>query len=225
MERVSIIEGKIPVIFVVPHINDTHADVVASTAAIAMRSYAVINRGWQRARYYDYDKEWADCNNVLHCLEDVVKEEFLDPIIRFKNRIRRRHTLAYIFTIHGVGNDIKRQKHDLSFVVGRGEPNNSATCLDWMIKFFAYRCNQYGLSTYVSTKGAYSASSRYNLCQYYRQWDYDSHVHAMQIEIVHSLRRDKRLAAITGEYLADVLTDLILHSTWDAPRSFQLQLI
>src|SRR6266478_2553999 len=97
MERVSINEGKTPVILIAPHIEDTNTGTIVESASNVLGGYSVINNGWKRADKYDYWTEKANCNNLHHCHEDVVKEEFLDPIIRFKNRILKKEKRVCIF--------------------------------------------------------------------------------------------------------------------------------
>ena len=77
MERVSVIEGKSPIIIVAPHGykgDDENTDLIAEEIANALHCYAVINRGWERSDSVDFMKDKADCNNVYHCKEDVVRE-------------------------------------------------------------------------------------------------------------------------------------------------------
>ena len=139
MERVSVIEGSIPVIVVAPHGfhgDDENTDLIAETIASTIDAYAVINRGWERGDTVDSFKDWADCNNVYHCKEDVVREEFLEPIIRFKNKILKKEQLAYIFYIHGMGNRHRAVAKDpyLDAVLGYGAGKpNSFSCDIWQI--------------------------------------------------------------------------------------------
>jgi hypothetical protein len=227
VERVSIIEGKTPVIFVAPHGaagDDTNTAVITKSAAEAMNAYAVINRGWERADVFDYNKDKADCNNVEHCLEDVVKDEFLDPIIRFKNRIRKKHPWAWLFTIHGMGNDacIKAKDNSLSMVVGFGAGvPPSHTCKPWMKDLLIYQCGQHGWTSYEGKAGGkFAAWRKNNLCQYFRKWELDQHVHAMQLEIIYDLRDSKAKAQLCGECLADFIGEVINYGSWESPKNF-----
>lgn len=229
MERVSIIEGKQPVIFVSPHGaagDDINTAIVAKAAAESLESYAVINRGWKRGSAYNYNAEQADCNNVTHCI-DVVKDEFLDPIIRFKNRIRKKHPLAWIFTIHGISNDACTVAKDnsLSMVVGYGAGNPpSHTCKTWMKDLLIYQCQAYGWTTYeAKANSPYAAWAKNNLCQYFRKWQLDVHVQAMQLEIIYDLRNSRAKAEMCGECLSGFISDVISHSSWNAPSNFKVK--
>lgn len=231
MERVSIIEiGKTPVIFVAPHgatMDDINTAIIAESAAESLEGYAVINQGWQRGDDYNYNKEQADCNNVKHCLEDVVKDEFLEPIIRFKNRIRKKHPLAYIFAIHGMSNDACTIAKDnsLSMVVGYGAGNPASyTCKTWMKNLLIYQCQQHGWTTYEAKAGGpYSAWTKNNLCQFFRKWHLDLSVHAMQLEIIYDLRDSKAKAELCGECIADFIREVINYSSWDQPSSLKIK--
>lgn len=104
MERVSVIRGKAPVIVVAPHgfeQDDQNTALIAESIANEINCYAVINRGWERCLDIDVLNDKADCNNVYHCKEDVVREEFLEPIVRFKSRILYSHDEAFLIFIHG----------------------------------------------------------------------------------------------------------------------------
>ena len=111
MERVSIINGKIPILIVAPHgyeKDDEQTALIAEYIANKIGAYAVINRGWERAEEVDFWKDKADCNNINHCFEDVVKEEIIDPILRYKSRILLGHSEMYVFWIHGMSDDHRK---------------------------------------------------------------------------------------------------------------------
>jgi hypothetical protein len=222
-ERVSIIEGRDPVIFVAPHgADDTNTGIVAESAAYALRSYAVINRGWERNDKVDVFNDLANCNNIEHCHEDVVKDEFLDPIFRFRNRISRKFPYCYIFYIHGVGNDIRKRASDLELIIGYGNGSPaSLTCYRWMKNCFINQCGLNGLTAYEGMAGGdYAGWSRRNLNQLYRKWYMDPSVFSLQIEIIYDIRSTKTQADITGERIATVVQEFILYSDWDEPHGF-----
>ena len=86
-QRVSIMEGKKPLLLVATSgANDSNTDVLTEVVASKLNSYAVINWGWERSAKIDYLGGKADCNNIDHC-RGLVYDEFLEPIIRLKNRI------------------------------------------------------------------------------------------------------------------------------------------
>lgn len=221
MERVSIIEGKAPIVFVAPHgCDDTNTDHIAEKAAAAINAYAVINRGWKRADVYNYDLEHANCNNLDHCHEDVVEDEFLNPILRFTSRIRKKFPRVHMITIHGMGNDARKKAKDpdLAMVVGYGAGNPpSYTCMPWMKDLFCYQAQQFGWNVYEGKPGgAFSAWTKQNLCQLFRKWKNDSSVHAMQIEVIHDWRESKQKAEFVGECIANYVGGIINCRNWDA---------
>jgi N-formylglutamate amidohydrolase len=231
MERISIIEGKKPILFIAPHGrtgDDYNTSVIAEEAAKAINAYAVINRGWIKSNNYDYSREHADCNNTYHLQQDVIYDEFLMPIKRYINRIKKRYPAAYMITIHGCTNEVKKiaNNPDLSMIVGYGIGTPiSLTCQEWMKDLFCYQAAQFGWTVYEGGPGGpYSAWARQNLCQYYRKWEADLNVHAMQLEIVREWRSDKNKAAFTAECIADYVSEITNYSSWAKPYGFSVPL-
>jgi len=221
MERVSTINGKLPIIVVAPHgydQDDQNTDLITETIAHQIECYGVINRGWERSDSVDYLKDKADCNNVYHCNEDVVREEFLEPIIRFKNKILKNHLFCYIFYIHGMANKHRSisQEPDLDMVLGYGAGSpNSYTCELWQKNFMLYQLNSSGIKSYEGRKGGVmSGWSRNNMNQYFRKWDQDNDVQSMQLEIIYELRKEKDLASLTADYLAIAMKKLTTTFNW-----------
>lgn len=219
-ERVSIIEGKVPVIFVVPHGyhgNDENTTFVAEQAAAHMNAFAVINRGWERDKYVDLRNDKANCNNIEHTTSDVVRDEFLDPIIRFKNRILNRFGFpeVFVFYIHGMVNQHRVIAGDptLEMIVGYGKGSpDSLTCDEWRKNMLIYSLKHVGLTAYqAGTKSKFSGWSRWNMNQLFRKWPQyqDSRVQSFQLEIIHELREDPGIAQLTGEYVGMAIEDLI----------------
>jgi hypothetical protein len=223
-ERVSIIEGKRPVVFVAPHgPDDFNTALVAEHAALAMRAYAVINWGWERDDKVDSSKDKANCNSVEHCHEDVVKEEFLDPIFRFRNRIARKHGHnCYIFYIHGVGEHIHHKAPDLDMIVGFGNGTPaSLTCSTWMKNCFIDRAQINCFNTYQGKAGGdYAGWSRKNMNQLFRKWYMDPQVHSMQLELAYGLRKTRADSKFTGEKLALTVEEFMQTAKWDEPLAF-----
>jgi len=216
MERVSIIHGKKPILIVAPHGfhgDDQLTTIIAENITHALGCYGVINRGWRRADTVDVFDDKADCNNVTHCHEDVVKDEFLDPILRFRSRILKTNPRAYVFFIHGMSDKHRETSGDpdLDVVVGFGAGSpDSFTCDVWRKNCFIKLLNEIGLNTYEGKKGGnMSGWARNNMNQLFRKWYGDPSVQSMQIEITHELRADKDIAELTAEYLATAMNDLI----------------
>lgn len=207
-ERVSIGEGKNPIIFVAPHIEDVHTGLIAMKAAEVLRAFYVVNNGWKRGNFYDYNKEICDCNN-LEQLVDVPKDEFLIPIIRFVNRAKKltKSKEVFIFYVHGMGDDICKKTGDpftqIVIGYGLGEPD-SLSCNKSIVRNLVYFLENSTLPTYVgNAKSKYAAWNKRNLNQLYRKNYRDVNVSSMQIEIVYNARYSANLAEEFGLYLAN----------------------
>lgn len=208
MERVSIISGKLPIIIVSPHGyngDDENTSLIAEHIAHSINAYAVINRGFERTDNPDVINDKADCNNISHCHEDVVKEEFLEPIIRYKNKILQKYSSAMIYHIHGMSDKhrkIVKDEMDVVIGFGAGSPN-SFTCALWKKNYLCHTLNNYGINSYEGSKGGpMSGWSRNNMNQLFRKWYPDSRVDSMQLEITHALRCDVSEATTTAERIS-----------------------
>jgi hypothetical protein len=215
MERVSVIRGDLPVLIIAPHgFDDSNTDYLAERVAKELGAYAVINRGWQRSDKVDYWNDQANCNDIRHCQQDVVREEFLEPIQRFVTRINKDYGYGQIFVIHGVGNDVRTKKQyarDLDMIVGygAGEPP-SYSCDPRLKDAFIHLLISSGVDAYEGDAGgAYSGRAKNNLNQLYRRWYPHNHIHSMQVEVVYELRADREICRITGAVLADCIDDLL----------------
>lgn len=216
MERVSIISGHLPIIIVAPHGfdgDDEHTSIVAEHAANVIGAYAVINRGWERAENVDCMIDKADCNDVNHCHEDVVKEEFLDPILRYKNKILQHHAIAHIYYIHGMSNKHRKITGDpnLDMVIGYGAGSpDSHSCSIWRKDLLCHLLNEAGVHAWEGKKGGpMSGWARTNMNQLFRKWYPEPQVHSMQIEIIHELRQTTDAAVVTAEYIATAVKDIL----------------
>ena len=212
--RVDIIEGNIPALIVAPHgceKDDANTDLIAEHIATSIDAYAVINRGWEKSDRVDCFKDKANCNNVKHCHEDVVKDEFLLPIMRYIVQILRFSPYAYIFYIHGITNDIKKQFPDLQIILGcgRGKIQSSESCDDCRKDAFVTFLNNKNVKAYEGVDGKYAGKDKNNLNQLYRQWYPNSSVHSMQLEIVRSNRTPKGIAKMMATNISRAMSDLV----------------
>jgi hypothetical protein len=216
VERVKIIQGRTPIIIVAPHgADDERTALVAEKAAKETKSYAVINMGWQKGEKVDFMNDYADCNNVLHCHEDVVREEFFDPIIRFKNKILSGGTNEVnIFYIHGMSNRHRILANDpmMDMVLGYGVGIPHSITFDlWKKNFFIDRLENLGFTTYEASQGSSMAGwSKNNMNQLFRKWYLDVRVSSIQIEIVHEMRESDRIAERTGGYLGEAIIETLV---------------
>jgi len=147
MERISLIDGDdtTPILLVAPHgADDPRTGLLTRLIAEKTGAYAVINNGWERARDYDYDEDKANCNNIEHCHEDVVKQEFLDPIMEYVNTIFDCSADVTILIMHGVSNAVNFNRDpEIDAIVGFGEgAKPSYTCGTLRKDAFVYILNQ-----------------------------------------------------------------------------------
>lgn len=216
MERVTVINGKRPILLFAPHGfngDDENTGLITKHIADILNCYAVINNGWERSENVDSAKDKADCNNVEHCHQDVVKDEILDPLLRCYHKIKRVHPTAFIFNIHGMSNKHRKiaENDKLDIVVGYGAGNpNSYTCDLWRKNCFIYLLHKAGLTVYEGKKGgSMSGWARNNMNQLFRKWYPAANAQSMQLEIIYELRQDKDMALLCAEYLAAAMLDLI----------------
>lgn len=194
-----LVEGESPVLIVAPHgPDDKNTDLIAERVAIESGAFAVINKGWNRSSSVDFMRDLANCNDVRHIHADVVKEEFLEPILRFKNRIRKKYDEnAFILIIHGCSDlvRISANDHGLDLILGCGEGiPPSPSCRDRFRKAFAYHLINEGFGVYEGLPGGkYSGRSRNNINQLFVRWYPDNYVDSVQMEIVRELRCDPDL--------------------------------
>lgn len=214
-QRVSATAGDIPALIIAPHgADDDYTGQVAETIIDEIGCYGVINWGWERSEVFDYYKDKANCNNVNHLFEDVVKDEFLDPVEKYVDRILMEHPEAFIYLIHGMGNDSRKKANDpaLDMVIGYGGAKNakysSYSTDKWRADALGYLAHLQGFGVYFSKEGgSFAGNSKNNLNQYYRKWDLNPSVHSLQIEIVKDKRLDEDTAKITGMCFAMAIED------------------
>lgn len=199
MERVTVVEGDAPILILAPHgPDDKNTDLIAERVAIESGAFAVINRGWKRSSGVDYMRDLANCNDVRHIHSDVVKEEFLEPILRLKNRIRKLYDdNVFVLILHGCSDSVRDDvgDHGLDVVLGWGAgfpPSHS--CSKKFKNAFAYHLMNEGFGVYEGSPGGrYAGRSRNNLNQLFVRWYPDEYVNSIQLEIVRELRCDPDL--------------------------------
>lgn len=209
-ERVSTIMGKKPIILVAPHgyqDDDKNTAYICEHVAKTINCYAVINRGWERSDSVDPSFDKADCNNVNHCHQDVVKEEFLDPILRFSARLLRKNPFAYIFFIHGMSNFHRLSSgiYDLDIVVGFGDnEKNDFSCSLWRKDLFCFSLHQNGFKIAEGTKKSkMSGSHPLNMNQLFVRKYPNPLMQSMQLEIVETRRRTSEATKKTADLLSN----------------------
>ena len=220
MERVITHRGSFPALVIVPHgHDDTHTGAIGEAIIEAIDAYAVINKGWERADAYDYYKDKANCNDINHIHEDVVREEFLEPILNFTNSIYNVETPC-LFIIHGVSNSVRKEVNDnLDAIIGYGEGNTPSYSCDLQFKDALMNIMFLkGINVYQGKAGGkYSARRKNNLNQLYRSdLYYDDVINSVQIEIVRELRENEETARETGLVLGTIIKEVV--QTWTEDR-------
>lgn len=215
MERVSLIEGQVPIVIFAPHGfqgNDENTAVLAETLAKQFNTFAVINRGWERADAVDCIKDQADCNNVDHCHVDVVQDEILEPLLRFVKKCKNLDNNVFLYNIHGMSNNHRKKVQDnMDLVIGYGAGKPDSFTMDvWRKDFFMHKLINLGLNAYEGKAGGqFSGWARTNMNQLFRKWYFDASVQALQIEIVHELRSDKDMCLLMGDYIGTCMMELL----------------
>lgn len=216
MERITLVEGQTPVLIVAPHgVDDVNTDQIAETVACEFGAYAVINKGWKRSDHVDYWKDLANCNNIEHLHSDVLKEEFLDPILRNIIKIKNKYNEnPFVLIIHGCSDKVRKIANDdyLDMIVGHGEGNPPSYSCDKRIKeAFIYYLQRENFGVYQGkANGNYSGRSRNNLNQLFRKWYPNENVNSLQLEIVKELRCERELIPITVDGLITALDSMML---------------
>lgn len=215
MERVSIIEGETPVILIAPHgADDTNTDCIAETVAEEFGAFAVINRGWRRSQSVDQWRDLANCNDIRHLHQDVVKEEFLNPILRFSSKIQKKYEdRVFVLILHGCSDSVREIAGDenLDMIVGFGDGDPpSFSCKTRIKNAFVHHLQKEGFGVYEGKpKGNYSGRSKNNLNQLFTQWYPDKMVNSLQLEIVRELR-EKNLINVVIDGLISSIDSMML---------------
>lgn len=240
-ERVSVINGTCPILLVAPHggsADDVNTDLLTEKTAKLLDCYAVINRGFDRSDVVDVNNDKADCNRIDHITQDVVVDEFLNPILKIKTRITRssffnnssitpgitsifgKQDTLLIFYIHGVGDKIHKVANESVDVIvgyGLGNKKNSLTCKKWRKNLLIDMWRKETLSGEVfegKGGGKYAGRSANNLNQYFRKHEINRNVDTMQLEIPNCHRRISKLNS-TAMKIATVLSSFLIFDSYD----------
>lgn len=213
MQRTAAIRGKFPILVVAPfgH-DDPHTTTIVEHIQKELKCFAVINYMWERAPKYNYYKSQADCHNVQHCFEDVVRQEYLNWILKFKDTISNMHHTANIFYIRGCNNAVRKQANaDLDIIVGYGDSKQpSHTCQLHSKNALIHLLNNQAFTTYMGAPDSpYSAREPDNMTQIFRNIFYDERVESFELHIVRALRTDETEANLTANSIANAFEDFI----------------
>lgn len=195
--------------------DDTNTDLLAESVAKEFGAYAVINKGWQRSASVDPFRDLANCNDVRHLHSEVVREEFLEPVLRLKSRIRRKYDESvFVMILHGCSDNVRIQAadDDLDIIVGCGSGRPpSYSCRTKFKDAFIYHLKNEGFGVYEGAAGGrYAGRSRNNLNQLFVRWYPDDYVNSLQVEIVRQLRCDLDFIDLTISGLVNVLDSMMV---------------
>jgi hypothetical protein len=215
MERTSIIQGTTPVLIVAPHgPDDENTAELAEAVALRFGASAVINRGWRRSRAVDQFRDLANCNDVRHLHEDVVREEFLLPVMRGAARIKRKYGRALVLVVHGCKDQVRASAEDemLDIILGYGAGNPPSYSCRLRTKNALIRCLQNeGFGVYEGEAGGrYAGKSKNNLNQLFVRWYPDNMVESVQLEVVKELRSDREMINLTADGIIAALDSFML---------------
>lgn len=231
-ERVTTQLGTANVVLVAPHghdLDDSHTGALTLAAATALKAHAIVNNDWRRAKAVDELKGLANCNNIDHCNEPVVKAEFYDPILDAINACQSNYDgvndEVLVLMIHGIGNGVRNKAKDpkLDLIVGFGAGDKPRhTCHDWLRDLFIDHAE--GVAKWKTYEGApggdYSARSSKNLTQAIHR-SYHGSVNVLQLEFIYALRSDDAVAAATGKALADVVAACQKYTSYARPGNIK----
>ena len=222
--RVNVIYGKVPILLIAPHgPSDINTAIIAEVAANQLNCSAVINQGFERGETVDSEADIADCNRVDHCLEDVVRSEYLTPILKVRNsfhKINNNMVIDWddkkllICHIHGAGDIVHKEAgEDVGVIVGYGlgKEKDSLTCKTWRKNAFVEcwrNTTLFGEAYEGAASGRYAGRSSNNMNQYFRKHLLDRQIESLQLEFPHSMRKDPLTASITGSTLAFALEEM-----------------
>lgn len=234
MERVKSRFGRVPLLLICPHgADDINTGILTEAAAERLNCWYVINQGWKRSDSVNFMDSRADCNAIHHIRSDVVRQEFLEPIEDCVGRILRKNSKAFIFIVHGVGNDVRSRidpKLDIILGCGNGGMNPSPSCSPIIKDSLAFLMENDPKSiwtVYESVGSQYAGRSPQNLNQLYQQTNICGQVESMQLEIVQGLRSDAKTAMKSGDRLASILEKLFKFCESDfivLPKNFKIKL-
>lgn len=234
-ERVYTRHGKKNVILVCPHGSDeiNTANITAKVAE-TVDCWAVINQGFERNKDVDIDNDQADCNRIDHITQPIIFDEFLKPIVSFRDHIKKKiyqitrvrkpssaYAVVLIFYIHGADNSVhKKANESVEVIVGYGLGNkkDSLTCDMWRKNCLvdAYRNVADDGEVFEASGGSiYAGRAANNLNQYFRKHDNDQLVETMQLEYPFSVRKTQKAADLLAAKLSLVIEEVLRHKKYD----------
>lgn len=212
-ERVSIIEGNLPLLFISPHGwygDDHNTDYIAEFLAVNLGGYAVINRGWRRTDQVDVVNSFANCNSISQNHEKVVFDEFLEPILEIVDEIEQKHPSGsvFVFNIHGVGSGITDLVgFPIDIILGHGDGKNPRFSCSSKTKNLLTHCFlEQNLNVALGKAGgAYAGYGLDNLNQLFVTKYPDDNVQSVQLEIIRDLRDDDIIEETASDLVKSIM--------------------
>lgn len=219
-QRVGYIKGLsgTPAIVIAPHgFDDTNTDIIVETIQEDLQCTSIINYGWERSDKFDYFKDKANCNSIKHVFEDVVKQEFLEPIMDSYSFHINQGIYPALFIIHGVHDSIRKNSNakNLDLIIGTGY-GNTISCDDWSKFCFCKLLSINLFNVFLGKEnGNYAGNSPDNLNQILNHPNYRNEYSlaercSFQVEIVKNLRSTKQRAIQTGHVISDSINAFMI---------------
>jgi hypothetical protein len=198
-----------PIIFVAPHGHqgdDYNTSLIAECAAKEIGANYLINTGFRRNIDVDEARDFADCNNVNHMSDPILRDEFLLPYKRMCIRAKKKYGSALVVFIHGVSDKVRKDSGvlDLDIILGYGLGTpESRTCYEVGVRQFTYQLHEDDINCCIGKAGGkYSGYNKNNMNQYWRKVERDMHINSVQLEIIRELRDDTVISILTAQSIA-----------------------
>lgn len=184
--RVLTINGKMPVILMSPygteHINTA---IIAETCANTLLCSAVLNMGFVKSDKVDVNNDKADCHQIDHATQPVVYEEYLQPLVKIKDRFCHKlrkglwlnldnvsfADVPKFLVIHILGCDNSAHNNfmgtsHVSMIVGwgAGAKHDSPSCTLWKKDCFIFHAQNYFEGLVCEGKGTGRYAGRASDC-------------------------------------------------------------
>ena len=235
---IKTISGKNPILLIAPHGwkgDDEKTGRLTKLLAEHLECYAVINENYQRPVIIDHitkkkkpglpdpKKKLFDLNNLIH-IKKHLNNEFLKPILDYKDEIVRNEGSATVVLIHGIADgNPKADGKDIVIGIGLDDPANKPkrnrltpteavavklkTIFDELVEPISTKICR------VTERGGFSGCEKNNLNKLFtpRQKTYnDPKVQSIQLEIKKEGFRDtKKNTEKTAERLSVALAKLV----------------
>ena len=218
-KEILFLEGTNNIVVVAPHeptINDENVNIIAEQLHKDLGCYAVINE--------KYKRDDVNLNNISELKKKGVEDEFLVPLRRFKDEIKRKGAPPLMVYVHGIATENIRTlgglKSKILIGYGQGEDGNKnrpswPTLAYYDIELLEDSLTSAGLhAVEAPIASIYCARDENNLNQLFNlpvhTGYYDPIVRSVQLEIrMADLRGDEREAVKTGRLLAAALKPFV----------------